>query len=201
MPDDIDPTTRKRADSARNERLLLDAAASVFVESGVDAPVREIAARAGVGIGTVYRHFPTRAELVIAVYRHQIEALEKSGATLSSTSPTRYDALVGWVRGFVDFLATKHGLVAVMRDDSEGFNALHRLFLTRLEPVCADLVARAVETREIRSDVGAYDLMRAVGNLCAGARHDDRYRPELMVELLLTGLRVPLAHTKPSTNT
>ena len=67
-------TPRRRADARRNERTLLDAAAAVFVDVGVDAPVRDIAARAGVGVGTIYRHFPTRADLIVAVYRHQVEA-------------------------------------------------------------------------------------------------------------------------------
>ena len=68
------PARSKRADALRNQQTLLAAAAAVFVTSGVDAPIREIAARAGVGIGTIYRHFPTRADLVVAVYRHQVEA-------------------------------------------------------------------------------------------------------------------------------
>lgn len=68
---------RKRADARRNEATLLDAAAAAFVESGVNVPVREIAARAGVGIGTIYRHFPTRADLIVAVYRYQVEACAK----------------------------------------------------------------------------------------------------------------------------
>ena len=65
---------RKRADARRNEQSLLGAAAEVFVVSGVHAPVRDIATRAGVGMGTIYRHFPTRADLIVAVYRHQVEA-------------------------------------------------------------------------------------------------------------------------------
>ena len=69
----------KRADARRNEQALLAAAAAVFVTSGVDAPVRDIAARAGVGMGTIYRHFPTRADLIIAVYRHQVEACAEAG--------------------------------------------------------------------------------------------------------------------------
>ncbi len=68
------PVRSKRADALRNQQTLLAAAAAVFVTSGVNAPIREIAARAGVGIGTIYRHFPTRADLVIAVFRHQVEA-------------------------------------------------------------------------------------------------------------------------------
>src|SRR5690625_7363661 len=76
------PVRPKRADARRNEETLLNAAAAVFVTSGVDAPVREVAAKAGVGMGTIYRHFPTRADLIVAVYRHQIEALAASGPAL-----------------------------------------------------------------------------------------------------------------------
>ena len=75
-------TPRKRADARRNEATLLDAAAAAFVESGVNVPVREIAARAGVGVGTIYRHFPTRADLIVAVYRHQVEACAEAGPVL-----------------------------------------------------------------------------------------------------------------------
>src|SRR5690606_17440182 len=72
--DTPEPAPRKRADARRNEQTLLDAAAAAFVESGAGVPVRDIAARAGVGVGTIYRHFPTRADLIVAVYRHQVEA-------------------------------------------------------------------------------------------------------------------------------
>src|SRR6478735_6664157 len=75
------PARGKRADALRNQQTLLAAAAEVFVTSGVDAPVREIAARAGVGVGTIYRHFPTRADLIVAVYRHQLEACAEAGLT------------------------------------------------------------------------------------------------------------------------
>ena len=83
---------RRRADARRNEGALLDAAAAVFITSGVEAPVRDIAASAGVGVGTVYRHFPTRADLVVAVYRHQVEACAEAGAAYldTATSPTRH---------------------------------------------------------------------------------------------------------------
>ena len=79
----------KRKDARRNQQTLLDAAAAVFVASGVEAPVRDIAAKAGVGMGTIYRHFPTRADLVIAVYRHQVDACAEAGpALLAASSPT-----------------------------------------------------------------------------------------------------------------
>lgn len=180
---------RKRADARRNEQSLLDAAAAVFVTSGVEAPVREIAARAGVGMGTIYRHFPTRADLVIAVYRHQVDACAEAGPALLASSATPYAALTGWVEMFVDFLVTKHGLAAVLRSDQAGFAVLHGYFLDRLVPVCGRLLEAAANAGEIRADVDAYSLMRGIGNLCIGAEGDPRYDPHLMIAVLLTGLR------------
>lgn len=181
---------RKRADSVRNRQLLLDAAASVFVESGVDAPVRDIAARAGVGMGTIYRHFPTRAELIIAVYRHQVDACAEAGPALLTEGPTPFVALTRWIDLFVDFLVTKHGLAAALRSDNAGFAALHDYFLDRLVPVGDELLAVAAAHGEIRSDIGAFELMRGVGDLCAGAGGDPRYDARRMVGLLLAGLRL-----------
>ncbi len=108
---------RKRADARRNEAALLEAAAAVFVTSGVEAPVRDIAARAGVGVGTIYRHFPTRADLVVAVYRHQVEACAEAGPTLLAGATRPYEALVRWIDLFVDFLVTKHGLAEALQSD------------------------------------------------------------------------------------
>jgi AcrR family transcriptional regulator len=179
----------KRADARRNEASLLDAAAAIFVVSGVDAPIRDISARAGVGTATIYRHFPTRADLIIAVYRHQVEACAEAGPVLLASSPTPHAALGQWIDLFVDFLVTKHGLAAVLRSDVAGFEALHTYFLDRLVPVCAQLQAAAVDAGEIRSDVAAYELMRGVGNLCIGAEHDPSYDARRLVGLLIAGLR------------
>ena len=180
----------KRADARRNEETLLDAAAAVFVTSGVEAPVRDIAARAGVGTGTIYRHFPTRADLIIAVYRHQVEACAEAGPALLATCPTPHAALGRWINLFVDFLVTKHGLAAVLQSDDAGFDALHAYFLDRLVPVCAQLLGAAAAAGEIRSDADAYELMRGVGNLCIGADSDPRYDARRLVELLIAGLRL-----------
>ncbi|MEU3338976.1 TetR/AcrR family transcriptional regulator [Streptomyces sp. NPDC006668] len=180
-----------RKDARRNQQALLDAAAAVFVASGVDAPVRDIAAKAGVGVATIYRHFPTRADLVVAVYRHQIDACAEAGPTLLAAGPTPYAALGKWVDLFVDFLVTKHGLAAAMQGDSAGFETLHALFLERLLPVCAQLVEAADASGEIRPDIDAYHLMRGIGNLCVGAESDPRYDARRMVTLLVAGLRQP----------
>ena len=179
---------RKRADARRNGQALLDAAAEVFVASGVQAPVRDIAAKAGVGIGTIYRHFPTRADLIVAVYRHQVEACAEAGPALLAAAESPYHALRQWIERFVDFLVTKHGLAAVMRSDDPGFAALHSYFLDRLVPVCGQLLRAAADQREIRADVEGFELMYAVGNLCAGAESDPRYRARQMVGLLIDGL-------------
>jgi len=178
---------RKRADARRNEQALLDAAAAVFVASGVDAPVRAIAARAGVGMGTIYRHFPTRADLIIAVYQHQVEACAAAGPALLASCQTPFDALASWIGLFADFLSTKHGLAAALRSDRARFETLHAWFLDRLVPVCDALLAAAAAAGEVRPDVGALELMRGVGNLCAGG--DDHYDARRLVHLLVAGLR------------
>jgi AcrR family transcriptional regulator len=181
---------RKRADALRNERALLDAAAAVFVVSGVEAPVRDIAAAAGVGMGTIYRHFPTRADLIIAVYRHQVDACAEAGPALLATSSTPHAALTQWVGLFVDFLVTKHGLAGALQSDNARFEALHAYFLDRLVPVCAQLLDAAAAAGEIRADTDAYGLLRGIGNLCAGAGGDSRYDARRMVGLLIAGLRL-----------
>jgi AcrR family transcriptional regulator len=180
-----------RKDARRNQQALLDAAAAVFVTSGVEAPVRDISAKAGVGVATIYRHFPTRADLVVAVYRHQIDACAEAGPALLATGPTPGAALEQWVDLFVDFLVTKHGLAAAMQGDNTGFEALHASFLERLLPVCAQLLEAATASGEIRSDLDAYHLMRGIGNLCIGAESDPRYDARRLVALLVAGLRQP----------
>lgn len=181
----------KRKDARRNKEALLDAAAAVFVTSGVEAPVRDIATKAGVGLGTIYRHFPTRADLIIAVYRHQVDACAEAGPTLLATSPTPHAALGQWVSLFVDFLVTKHGLAAVLQSDNATFDTLHAYFLDRLVPVCAQLIEAAAAAGEIRSDISAYELMRGVGNLCIGADSDPGYDARRLAEILIAGLRLP----------
>src|SRR5437879_9101467 len=92
----------KRADARRNEETLLDAAAAIFVTSGVEAPIRDIAAKAGVGTATIYRHFPTRADLIIAVYRYQVDALAEAGPALLESSATPHARLGPWIDLVVD---------------------------------------------------------------------------------------------------
>ncbi|MBB4909465.1 TetR/AcrR family transcriptional regulator [Actinophytocola algeriensis] len=178
----------KRADARRNEENLLDAAAAVFVEAGVEAPIRDIAARAGVGTATIYRHFPTRADLIVAVYRHQVETLAETGPALLAKGPTPYAALATWLDLFVDFVITKQGLATVLQSDDPCYDPLHAYFVERLEPVCAQLLEAAADAGEIRQGQDPYELMRGVGGLCAGGGKS-RYDARHMVGLLVAGLR------------
>ncbi|OJV57086.1 MAG: TetR family transcriptional regulator [Cellulomonas sp. 73-145] len=197
-PWDDDPVTdptpepaapRRRADVERNERAIVDAASRVFSASGVDAPVREVAAAAGVGMGTLYRHFPTRADLMVAVYRHQIDECAEAGPALLASAPSPFVALLAWVHRYVDFLGTKHGLGNVWQGDAPGLTALHQLFLDRLLPVLSSLLDAARESGEVVADVRPYELLRAVGDLVAWTVHDPDYDVRHIVTLLLTGLR------------
>ncbi|MDT5125180.1 MAG: hypothetical protein QOH54_824 [Mycobacterium sp.] len=183
------PPPGKRSDARRNEETLLAAAAAAFVASGVNVPVRDIAAAAGVGVGTVYRHFPTRADLIVAVYRHQVEACADAGPILLRDSNSPHAALADWINLFVDFLITKHGLASALQSDSAAFETLHAYFLDRLAPVCTQLLEAAVAAGEIAPDVEAYGLMRGVGNICIGADTDPDYDARRMVQLVIAGLR------------
>jgi len=178
----------KRADARRNQETLLDAAASVFVASGVEAPIRDIAVRAGVGTATIYRHFPTRADLIVAVYRHQVEALAEAGPALSASSDSPYAALARWLDLFVDFVITKQGLASVLQSDDPCYDPLHDYFLERLEPVCARLLDDAAKAGEIRAGQNPYELMRGIGGLCAGGGKPG-YDARRLVGLLVAGLR------------
>lgn len=181
---------RKRADARRNEEILLEAAAAAFVASGVDVPVRDIAQRAGVGIGTIYRHFPTRADLIVAVYRHQVAACAAAGPTLLASSSSPHAALAQWVHLFVDFLVTKHGLAAALQSDDAAFESLHAWFLDTLVPVCAELLDAAAAAGEIHAGQDALELMYGIGNLCIGVERNPRYSPRHMVDLVIAGLRI-----------
>jgi AcrR family transcriptional regulator len=191
---------RKRSDARRNEQALLDAAAAVFVHAGVDAPVRDIATEAGVGMGTIYRHFPTRADLVVAVYRHQLDALAAAGTAVPQAGESPYDTLRLWVARFADFLVTKHGLAGALHSDQAGFESLHAELIGRLLPVCEQLLAACAAAGQTRDDIQPYDLLRGIGNLCVGAETDPNYNARLMIDLLLAGLARDRSVT-PATST
>lgn len=192
-----EPGPRPVGRPRRSQEDLLAAAAAVFVQSGVDAPVREIAARAGVGVGTIYRHFPTRPSLVVAVYRHQVEACAEAGPRLLAERATAEAALRDWVALFVDFLVTKHGLADALRGDTAGSDELHAYFVERLVPVCGSLLDAAREERGHLDEgmvLSGYSLLKGIGNLCIGAVGDSDYDADRLVQALVSGA---LADTAP----
>ncbi len=179
---------RVRADAQRNINALLQSALTVFVTSGVDAPVREIAEKAGVGVGTVYRHFPQRADLVAAVFRHEIDACADAALTLAAEHDPG-EALARWMQRYAAFIATKRGLATVLHSGNPAFDTLPAYFQKQLLPAFQALLAAAVAAGEVRTDVDADDLLSAVANLCRQAPNDDPDRARRMVAILIDGLR------------
>jgi len=152
----------RRVDARRNEQALLDAAAAAFVASGVEAPVRDIAARAGVGVGTVYRHFPTRADLVQAIYVDEVEALSRSATELSQLEP--WEALEGWLHRFVGYIATKQALADELFAVAER-DAVFAGCRTMLHAAGTPLLHRAQEAGIVRPDVTIDEVIRLVGGI------------------------------------
>jgi AcrR family transcriptional regulator len=152
---------RKRADGLRKMDSLLQAAMEVFAKSGVDAPVREIAERAGVGLGTVYRHFPQRSDLIVAVFKSQMDACADAASVIASKYEPG-EALARWMQRYVDFIATKRGLAAALHSGDPAYSALPGYFDKRLRPALRTLLDAAVRAKVVRPAIEADDLLRAV---------------------------------------
>jgi AcrR family transcriptional regulator len=179
---------RPRADAQRNLDALLEAAKAVFASAGVDAPVREIAERAGVGVGTLYRHFPQRADLIAAVFRREIDVCADAAPRLAAEhSPG--EALARWIQRYVDFVAAKRGLAAALHSGDPAYDALPAYFDTRLRPALRGLLAGAVAAGEARADVEPNELLTAVTSLCAPVTERGLEHVRRMTALLVDGLR------------
>ncbi|MET9532575.1 TetR/AcrR family transcriptional regulator [Streptomyces sp. NPDC006649] len=179
----------RQVQAQRTRSGVLAAAAAVFVDQGVQAPIRDIAERAGVGVGTIYRNFPTRADLVTAVYRHQIDTCAALAPQLLEEAASAFTALTRWVDAFVEFLVTKHGLGAALGSEDPGLGNLHVLMLDTLVPACATLLDACAAVDELSPGVTAYTLMRAIGNLCITGPDYDQADAKHMVAVLLAGCR------------
>ncbi len=177
-----------RADAQRKMSSLLQAALEVFAKSGVDAPVREIAERAGVGLGTVYRHFPQRSDLIVAVFQTQVDACADAASVLAAKYGPG-DALARWMQRFVDFIATKRGLAGALHSGDSAYRALPAYFNKRLLPALKTLLDAAVAAGAVRPGIEAKDLLRAVATLCHGPHDEEPVYARRMVELLADGLR------------
>jgi AcrR family transcriptional regulator len=179
---------KMRADARRNEEAVLEAAKIVFAQSGVDAPIREIATQAGVGLGTLYRRFPTRADLVAAVFRREVDACADAARTLAAERAP-FDALAAWLMRYTRFFATKQGLAAALHSGDPAFATLPDYFRSRFEPALERLLSAAAKAGEAREDIPAYDLLRGIGNLSVATDEDGAAHTERMIRLLLDGLR------------
>jgi len=188
---------RVRADAQRNIEALLQAAREVFATSGVDAPVREIAEKAGVGVGTVYRHFPQRSDLIAAVFRREIDACADAAPILANEHDP-FEALANWMQRYTAFIAAKRGLAAALHSGNPAFDTLPAYFDQRLRPALLTLLESAAAAGEVRTDVDADDILRAVASLCMSAKDDRAGHARRMVALLVDGLRY---RTNPSADT
>lgn len=178
----------RRADARRNLDALLQAALAVFTTNCVDAPVRAIAERAGVGVGTVYRHFPQRSDLIVAVFRHEVDACADAAAVLAAAHPPA-EALALWMQRFAAFIAAKAGLAAALHSGDAAYQALPDYFDRRLRPALDALLAAGTAAGEIRADIDPNDLLHAIANLAHGDARVGRDHVERMVALLADGLR------------
>ncbi|MFD1715708.1 TetR/AcrR family transcriptional regulator [Amnibacterium flavum] len=177
-----------RADARQNLGALLQAARTVFARSGVDAPARDIATEAGVGVGTLYRHFPTRAALVAAVFTREIDATASSAYELQAEHDAG-EALDLWVTRFTAFVATKQGLAAALRSGDPAFEDLPAYLQSMLGPALRSLVDAAEEAGVVRPGVDSSELLQAIADLSHRAPSGDG-SPNPMVRILLEGLRV-----------
>ncbi|HEY3752363.1 MAG TPA: helix-turn-helix domain-containing protein [Pseudonocardiaceae bacterium] len=179
---------RLRADAQRNIDSLLEAAKKVFGTSGVDAPAKEIADLAGVGVGTLYRHFPQRSDLVKAVLQRGIDACADAGPALSATHEPG-TALAMWLQLYTEFLATKRGLATALHSGDAAFDALPGYFAERMGPALGSLLEAATASGEIRSDISAMDLLHAIAQLCMPVPGEGPTYSKRMVAVLIDGLR------------
>ncbi|MGW5693136.1 TetR/AcrR family transcriptional regulator [Streptomyces asiaticus] len=181
---------RTRADAQRNVEALLKAARTVFDTSGVNAPAKEITDLAGVGVGTLYRHFPLRSDLVKAVVESGIDACAAAGPQLSVVHEPG-EALAEWLRQYTEFLGTKRGLAPALHSGDPAYEALPGHFLEKLGPVLTQLLDAAAAAGEVRDDVSTQDLLYAIANLCMPVPGQGPEYNQRMVALLIDGLRAP----------
>ncbi|WP_436529108.1 TetR/AcrR family transcriptional regulator [Actinoplanes sp. HUAS TT8] len=173
----------QRADARRNFDALLAAAREIFAESSTDASLEEIARRAGVGIGTLYRNFPTRRDLFEAVYIEEINQL--SAAALAVADQPPWEALRSWLDRFVQYVVTKRAVVDALNRDSELFKSCRITMYAAGEP----LMQRAREAGQVRPDASFDDVLRMISGLVSGAFVDEAQRARV-IDFALDGIRI-----------
>jgi AcrR family transcriptional regulator len=176
----------KRADARRNYELLLDAARDAFAEGGVSTSLEDIARRAGVGIGTLYRHFPTRQDLFEAVYVNEVETLCQSAAGLTALRP--WDALVTWLRGVVRYAATKRAIAEELTSSGAGPSELFRTCRQEINKAGEPLLKRAQDAGVARADATFDDVIRMISGMTMVAFVEPG-QMERVLDMAFDGLR------------
>jgi AcrR family transcriptional regulator len=189
---------RLRADAQRNIDSLLEAAKTVFGTSGVDAPAKEITDLAGVGVGTLYRHFPQRSDLVKAVFQREVDACADVAPALAAAHEPAV-ALAKWLHRYTEFLATKRGLATALHSGDPAFDALPGYFMQRLGPALGSLLEAAAADDQIRSDISPKDLLYAVSTLSLPLSDEGPAYSRRMIALLIDGLRYGADPSQPRT--
>ena len=180
---------KPRADARRNRDSLLEAAKAAFAEAGAEASLDEIARRAGVGIGTLYRHFPTRDAVVEAVYRREVQQLADAAPRLVETLPPA-EALRAWMRLFIDYIAAKKVIAPALKSSVGGGSAVYADSSVRINEAMALLVERARARGDIRPNADSADLLRAlVGFAYVNSAPDWEASARRLIDLLIDGLR------------
>ncbi|MBR0728847.1 TetR/AcrR family transcriptional regulator [Bradyrhizobium japonicum] len=190
MDDQTDQIRKPRADAVRNRERVLEAAKVVFNAGGPEASLEAVAKRAGVGIGTLYRHFPTREDLFEAVYRREVEQLSELAEQLKNAKDP-VDALRRWLRSNVEFVATKKGMSAALALTFQSSSELAAFSMDRLTRAIGSLLDRAVAAGQMRGDVSPEDLLRALVGMCY--MHDQpgwQSSVLRMLDVFVDGLRV-----------
>jgi AcrR family transcriptional regulator len=182
----VDPPRRLRADAQRNRDRLLDAAVRAFTTEGADVTLEAIARQAGVGIGTLYRHFPTREALVEAVYRNELAGLCASAAELLATEPPDR-ALRDWMGNFVAYQSTKHGMADALRAVIASGGDPFAQSRTRVREAIAGLVKAGVAAGVLRDDVDPLDVLVGVSGMALATAEPDQVGR--LLDLLMDGLR------------
>src|SRR3954469_1308831 len=186
-----DKSTRKpRIDAVRNRERVLEAAKAVFSAGGADASLEAVARSAGVGIGTLYRHFPTREALFEAVYRREVQQLADLAEQLKQ-EPQPVDALRRWLRSNVKFVATKKGMSAALALATDKNSELFSYSFDRLTRAVAALLDRAIAAGEIRDDISPEDVLRALVGMCYMHNQPGWQASVLrLVDVFVDGLRI-----------
>ncbi len=184
------PQRKLRTDAVRNRERLLEAANAVFSAGGPDASLEAVAREAGVGIGTLYRHFPTREALFEAVYRREVEQLTDLAEQLKDKA-VPLEALRQWMRSNVKFVATKKGMLQALALAVDKNSELSSYSYSSLTRAVGALLDRAIAAGEIRDDVGAEDLLRALFGMCYSQDQPGWQKSVLrLVDVFIDGLRI-----------